>query len=75
MIRSFTGKPLIGDINISPENIANLKVVNDYCTVNGHHVSFVFKDKIYTLDIAVFQPNECEVKDITPQSIIQNGGF
>jgi hypothetical protein len=75
-IRSLTGKPLLDDINTTPEDIANLKVVSAYAVDGGSHVSFKFKDQLYTMDIKVFQPKEIKVDQLLmANDVISKGGF
>ena len=75
-VRAFTGKRLLDDIHTTPEDIANLKVVSAYCFDGGHHMSFQYKGKLYTMDIKVFEPREITVeKPLMANDVIAKGGF
>jgi hypothetical protein len=60
-VRAFTGRTLIEDINTTPEDIAEFKIVSGYIYDGGHVMSFKFKDKLYTMKIEVFNPKEIKV--------------
>lgn len=74
-VRAFTGKPLIDDVNTTPEDIAGLKVVSAYAFDGGHHMSFKYKGKLYTMDVKVFEPKEINVGILMAGEVIKKGGF
>lgn len=76
MIRAFQGKEMLEDINTTPKDRENLKMVSGYCTLDGHHSAVIYKDKIYTIDVRAFDPKQVKVgMALMADDVIKNGGF
>jgi hypothetical protein len=75
-VRAFTGRPLLDDVHTTPEDMAGLKIVSAYCFDGGHHMSFQYKGKLYTMDVKVIDHEFIKVdKPLTVDDVISKGGL